>query len=334
MKLLHLSFHKGCINDFNYICEKLNYDYEILSYDKELNSNKELPPLQEENAQHYNITHNRAEKYWNIYKDYFNKFDCIITSDTAPLSRIFLQNGWSKKLIIWVCNRFDYAHGSNSGFPDKEYYELINNCKFKSNVEIIGYTLFENIYAKMKNIDIGDKVIQPSGGIYGVYNNNTNKKELNDVLFVPPYHNDTIMMNLKSQIEMLGFKAYTGKYDGPCDLTNYKAVVHIPYAWSNLAFFEMFQLGIVYFIPSISFLQILKNNRNFFWSPPYVEKLLNISEWYNEEHKDLLIYFDSWEDLKNKINTLNYEEHKLKLKNFGETHIQTTLEKWKYLIHK
>ena len=46
------------------------------------------------------------------------------------------------------------------------------------------------------------------------------------------------MMNLKNQIEMLGFKAYTGKYDGPCDLTNYKAVVHIPYAWSNLAFFE------------------------------------------------------------------------------------------------
>ena len=70
MKLLHLSFHKGCINDFNYICEKLNYDCEILSYDKELNSNKELPPLQENDAQHYNITHARAEKYWNTYKEY------------------------------------------------------------------------------------------------------------------------------------------------------------------------------------------------------------------------------------------------------------------------
>ena len=31
----------------------------------------------------------------------------------------FLQNNWEKKLIIWVCNRFDYAHGSKSGFPEE-----------------------------------------------------------------------------------------------------------------------------------------------------------------------------------------------------------------------
>ena len=39
----------------------------------------------------------------------FGKFDVIVTSDTAPLSRIFLQNNWKKPLIIWICNRFDYV---------------------------------------------------------------------------------------------------------------------------------------------------------------------------------------------------------------------------------
>ena len=57
----------------------------------------------------YNIGHQRAETVWNRHKDYFDKFDVIVTSDTAPLSRIFLQNGWRKPLIIWVCNRFDYC---------------------------------------------------------------------------------------------------------------------------------------------------------------------------------------------------------------------------------
>ena len=64
------------------------------------------------------------------------------------------------------------------------------------------------------------------------------------------------------------------------------------------------------------------------------EGILMVDRYARKLKLHLLIYFDSWEDLKNKINTLNYEEHKLKLKNFGETHIQTTLEKWKYLINK
>ena len=158
-------------------------------------------------------------------------------------------------------------------------------------------------------------------------------REFNDTLFVPPYHNDTIMMNLKRKLETLGFNAYTGRYNGPMDLTNYKAVVHIPYAWSNLAFFEMFQLGIVYFIPTINFLFQLRKMGNFWFQPPYNRENLHLSEWYNDTHTDLLIYFDSWEDLRKKVNTLNYDKHKLKLKEFGEKHIKTTLNKWESVLN-
>lgn len=326
MKILHLSHHKGCINDFNYVCKQLNIQCEVLSSLKECNTNQNLMSLALPNGQHYNITDKRAEYYWNKYKDYFNTFDCIITSDTAPLSRIFLQNNWKKKLIIWICNRFDYWH---SGHADYDYYKTIKQATTLSNVNLIGYTAFENFYCKhIKNIDIGNTVITPTGGISEIYNNFIKKTELNDTLFAPPYHNDTIMMNLKNKLEELGFKAYSGKYNGPYDLTNYKAVVHIPYAWSNLAFFEMFQLGIIYFIPSISFLSKIVQGKNFFWSPPFVSKLLTLSEWYDDKHKDLLIYFDSWEDLKHKINNINYEEHQLKLKEWGKVHIEKTLKQW------
>ena len=334
MKILHLSYHKGCINDFNYVCNKLNIQCEVLSSIQGCTTDKNQKSLNLPDAQHYNMTRERAIYYWDKYKDYFNKFDCIVTSDTAPLSRIFLQNNWDKKLIIWICNRFDYAHGRGSGFPDQEYYNLIRKATKLKNVHIIGYTAFENIYCKhIRNIDIGNNVITPTGGIAEIYSNFTEKKEFNDTLFVPPYHNDTIMMNLKRKLETLGFNAYTGRYNGPMDLTNYKAVVHIPYAWSNLAFFEMFQLGIVYFIPTINFLFQLRKMGNFWFQPPYNRENLHLSEWYNDTHTDLLIYFDSWEDLKKKVHTLNYDKHKLKLKEFGEKHIKTTLNKWESVLN-
>lgn len=323
MKILHISFHKGCINDINYVLNKLNLDFENMFF-----FNKLSPEAIHGPSHYYKLTKEKSNMYWNKYKDFFYKFDCIITSDTAPLSRIFLQNNWNKKLIIWICNRFDYNIEG-----DQHYYNLLKEAYNKQNVDIIGYTAFENIYCKnCRGVDIGNKVITPCGNISNIYNNFIEKPELNNLIFVPPYHNDTIMMNLSNELNKIGLKNYTGKYDGPLDLKNYKAVVHIPYAWSNLAFFEAFHLGIVYFIPSISFFNELRAGKNFFWSPPFVPNLIQVSEWYNPEYNDLLIKFDSWDDLKHKIDTLNYNEHKLMLKEFGKKYEEKILNLWKEII--
>ena len=334
MKVLHLSFHKGCINDFNYVCKQLNIECHILSSFAELNTNKDIDAINEPNAQHYNMTSERASKYWNKYKNYFDEFDCILTSDTAPLSRIFLQNGWNKKLLIWICNRFDFSHRPVIGgiFPDKAYFELLQHATNNPNVHIMGYTAFENYYAKLRGIETKNIVIKPTGGISEIYTNNSQTKAyLNNTIFIPPYHNDTKMVNLQIKLTQLGFESYCGKYNGPYDLCNYKAVVHIPYAWSNLAFFEMFQLGIVYFIPSLSFLKELMN-RDFFWSHPLIVDKLDISEWYDPEHKDVLIYFNSWDDLKEKIHGLDFDDHKNKLTTFGAAHSSDMLSRWMRLF--
>ena len=91
MKLLHLSFHTGCQNDIEYICEQLNIDLTFREFDDGISKGNDK----------YNIYHEKAEYAWNKYKDFYNKFDCIITSDTAPISRVFLQNNWKKKDADW-----------------------------------------------------------------------------------------------------------------------------------------------------------------------------------------------------------------------------------------
>ena len=328
MKVLHVTFHKGCMNDINYICKQLGIECETLSQTDDFNTNKNIQSLWESNNQHYNITHDRAKKYWDRYKDYFEQFDCIITSDTAPLSRIFLQNNWDKKLIIWICNRFDYTHREIPvDFPDKEYYDLFRKATQMPNVSVIGYTKYENIYCERFGIVIRD-VIQPSGGISEVYKNITKKPELNNKLFVVPYHNETKMMNLVEHLQHMQIEAVSGKYDGPVDLLNYKGVIHIPYAVSNLALFEIFQIGLVYFIPSFKFLLELFNTHSYpFFNIPLDDA--EIIEWYNPEFKDAFVYFDSWDDFKQKYQSLDYDQHKQKVLEIGKRHMNNVLSQWK-----
>ena len=117
IKVLHLSFHLGCHNELLAISKELGFEITFLEFTDGTPSK-------------YNVGHDRAEKYWNKHKDYFQQFDLIITSDTAPISRVFLQNSWEKKLIIWINNRFDYfdAASLDCDFPDSEYYDLIKEA--------------------------------------------------------------------------------------------------------------------------------------------------------------------------------------------------------------
>jgi hypothetical protein len=264
-------------------------------------------------------------------------FDIVITSDTAPISRVFLQNDFKGKLIIWINNRFDYADRATNdcNFPDEDYYNLIRKAVNNENVKILGYTEFENYYCKnIKNIDIGNDVIKPIGHISNVYSNaNLMKIEnKNETFFVGPYHNDNIMINLMEKLKELNIPVYNGRFNGPCDLVEFRAVVHIPYAWSNYSLFEGIQLGIVYFIPSKDFLLRLKRDKNFFWSPPYSDDNLELSEWYNDENKECFVYFRNWSDLKIKLYTTNYEKKREYLKEFGDKHKNKMLELWEKYI--
>ena len=128
-------------------------------------------------------------------------------------------------------------------------------------------------------------------------------------------------------------KIFNGRYNGPKDLAEFAGVIHIPYAWSNLALFEGIQLQIPFFIPSLKFLKYLihtdtDKTDSFFWSPPLIEDVLNLSEWYCKDFEKIFIYFDSWNDLKDKINTLDYEKHKVLLKDIGDKHEKEMLKKW------
>jgi hypothetical protein len=333
-KVLHLTFHRGCEKEFSAVAQELSLDLETW-FIPDLPS-MFLDGVTTGNAL-YNMGHCRAENIWDLHQDYFDTFDLIVVSDTAPLSRIFLQNGWKKPLVIWVCNRFDYVDMASldCDFPDSEYYQLFKQACSQSNVKVIGYTEFEHYYARTKGIETGGLTIAPCAAYQFSPQTHTSipssiHKE--ETFYLPPYLNESEFMNLSSFCGDLGIKCYRGRYGSPMDLVDFKGIIHLPYSWSNLAFFENIGLGIVYFVPSPTFFRKLADQGGYFHpsiSSLINENLFHLSEWYCDEHSDIIVYFDSWKDLKEKTISTDFSEMREKIKNYALVHKAKMFSRWK-----
>lgn len=332
LKILHLTFHKGCLNEFENIASKLGLDLESWFI-------PDLPAyfldgVSAGNAL-YNIGHERANNIWELHHNYFETFDVILVSDTAPLSRIFTQNPWNKPLVIWICNRFDYFDQASldCDFPDREYYQLFEEACHCKNIKVIGYTAFEHYYAKTKNIDTGSVTITPCGHLPGKQGDTIIPSEVvkEEAFFLPPYHNETKFMDLSQFLARLDIKNYCGRYNGPMDIKDFKGIIHLPYSWSNLALFENIHLSIPYFIPTEEFLEKLAAQKNYFH--PNLNALINdklyyLSEWYCSEHREIITYFDSWEDLRKKLEETDFVGLKKRISIFSKELEERTLSKW------
>ncbi len=327
LKLLHLSFHAGCTNDFDDVAKELG-GIEVTNW---------IPADQVKfqgvhlgNAI-YNISRDRGKAIWDLHKDYFNEFDVIMSSDTARISRIFLENGWKKPQIIWICNRFDYYDPGSSrfGLPDQEFLNTMKLAINKSNVKIISYTPYEYLYGRKRGVPFSDFTIKPIGRLpWNVQKEFKSqipaevKRE--DTLFLYPRLFPKQAMYVMNQLERVGIKAYTGNYQGAEDIADFKGVLYFPYQWSNFALFEDISQGIVHFVPSEKFarensgrLRVTTTN------------LFHLCEWYASENRDLFVYFDSWQDLKKKFDSLDIVTKRRQVRQLAAKHRAMMLDRWK-----
>lgn len=330
MKLLHVTFHQGTSLEIEYMCNQLGHDVTTMKFDDGETTDDQI----------YYIHYYRAQHFWNKYKDFIDTFDGVITSDTCPISRAFLQHDYSKLLIIWVCNRFDYYMPPED--IDPHYYNLLRSIRDRKNVFIVGNALLEIYHMNAKNIDINNHIIRPIGKNYIPYDLKKKMDDttlLSDTFFVPGYYNETVYMNLSDKLNELGIKNEQRRFKDHKELSEFKAIITMPYAWSTIAFFERIQLGMVQFIPSLKFLRELMISGSYLFQPPFDKDnfdLLEISEWYCDENKDLVVFFDSWEDLLEKTKTTDYVEKSKVILKKAEYIKKQSLQSWKdiFLLYK
>ena len=333
LKILHISFHRGCINDFKEVCNHFGWQLTSWYILSSALPRDHLDGFSRGNEV-YNIGHDRADIIWKRFKTFFNRFDVVVTSDTAPLARVFLQNDWKKPLIIWVCNRFDYCNkGSlDCDFPDQEYYDLIKKAYHQKNVQIISSTEYDWLYARAKGVDIGTNVIRTIGtkeknvgaNIVSYIPRDIRK---NETIFIYPRLYKRLLYSVQDNLQNLGIKAYSGAYNGPDDIKDFKGVIYFPYQVFNVALCENIQRGIVHFVPSKKFIyDRLEKQEPVLWC-----KCGNfeLCDWYKKEFKDCMVYFDSWQDLRYKIEHTNYQLLRKRIKAIAQRNEKVMLSRWK-----
>jgi len=328
MKILHLTFHRGCQYDIEYICDKLNLDLETLYF------HDYATGIYRPNR--YKVTEQRAEAWWHDKKDYYQSFDCIITSDTAPLSRIFLRHidELKPRLIVWICNRFDYAIED-----DEQYAVLLNGLAQQKRIALIPNTEIERIYCKQKGVTLTEPTIKPLGRRLpsrrmlppdaDVY---MDEGDYETGFYVPMYHNETKFMNLHRHCSSLGLRTFHGTHRGADSLTRFKAIIHIPYAWSTWSFFESLALNVPYLIPTERFLKEMRSRPSFWFQTDFNEDILKLSEWYCDEHRSFVTYFDNWNDLAAKAQNTDWTQVRKMVRAFAEEHHDRTIASWKIAI--
>jgi len=202
---------------------------------------------------------------------------------------------------------------------------------------------------------------------------------VSEMMFLPPRGNDrymegiclylgilcSSMMNLSSLAEWPIRFAHTEKvgfpnlYRNARELVRYKAVLHVPYAWSTLALWEFLQAGLVVIVPSARFfLQMMSNCEvwgpwlcnalqllhpgitptDILWFQDFdhvisVEDLL-AAEWWAPQNAEMLVFFDSWEDLREiaNVSSEDWEQHRAKVRAIMRLRTTSTLRQWRRLL--
>jgi hypothetical protein len=145
MRIFHVSYHVGCINDANYIFTTLGHEVTV--------RHLAFP--------HYCVTDTIAREFWSKHKAEIQTYDIVLTTDTVALAYIFMLHidELRPHLIVWNCNRFDYGM-----WNDSRFYERIRATNaYNHKVTYIPWTDFEQSWCGKHGVHISENTISSVG---------------------------------------------------------------------------------------------------------------------------------------------------------------------------
>lgn len=337
MKVLHLSFHVGCLNDIDYIWTQLGH---------EVTGRRCWLP--------YHITPDIAQSYWEEHEEEFQSYDLILTSDTAALSFIFLRQAHQLKPFLWIyiCNRWNYAMESEPLFLQYLQHP-------PPRVMLIPFSEFERQWCAQFHIPVSigvpplvgrsipkqaftiepTRLVREFGQLVRTHERFT---PLSQNIFIQSYFNHTQFMNLPEFLYQKGFSVHLGSYSHPSELKSYQALVVLPDAFQKYFMSESIQQKLLVFLPSTNFLfELTKQPRYFFnisgSGGTLQREWVNYCEWYS--CPECRVYFDSWDDLVEKLCQVTYYQkltapwldyYAEELETRGLTYWKTLVARWKH----
>ena len=378
-RVLALSFHDGVTASIRWAAARHGWQLEAPRVEDVMGGCDETgpPPRQAGGGgflqvhRRYVFSRERSECLWrnSSLRAYLDRFDLVIVADTTAIARPMLQAGWpgrgsSARLLLWVCNRFDYGV-----VADAEYYALFR--ALPERVSVVAYTPFELEYARaLRGVDLdAAATIRPIGlfappatatapaaSIEGAAGGPPAAAERARTFFLVPKVNEA-RLGLKEALQQLGVLAWTpgtwphtaGRWAGEaCDAScasrvvgSFRATIHVPYAPSTFALFEQAQAGKLTFVPSVGLMLKWYASDDLFFqatpndfvatgmdSRPLSAQMLEMTEYYDPANAALFVYFDSLKDLRRQVAETDYAERERGVREWAARHTNTTARRW------
>ena len=161
-------------------------------------------------------------------------------------------------------------------------------------------------------------------------------KEYHDIVAIILNHiQDKNILRVELKKLNIPFKCLPKRYGGPLILSTYKAIIFLPYQVSIMKMMENFRYGVPMVIPSEKLLgKLIKSNYTF--SSTEVFKIPNGSrkyvEFYNDEFRDLFIYFDNFSEIPDIIKKTDFKALREKEKEFMRNYEKKAIKMWEEVL--
>jgi len=293
-----------------------------------------------------NLNDNKINQFCEEYSSFLKEFDGFICTYPPAFSLIFER--FKKPVILQIPIRYEVPFHNK---PDQwiNFNERLRNGIDSKLIIPVANSQYDKDYFEFfveRDCDLIPNICS--------YTNTHWKPETNKFLYTG---------RLPISSNLIVGKNELGRYTWDL-VSKFKGIIIIPYNCSTMSIFEHYTANIPLFCPSVDFMIELykehknsvlseltwnqtfklkqgssipcnlENDPNMFENIEIMKRWIQKSDFYNKEWMPHIVYFDSFQDLSQKLSTTNVEAVSEEMKNFNIVRKDRINNLWKKKLEK
>jgi len=322
-EVLYIARYQDAVNNMKYIMNKLGYEvYNLIPW----YSPKKRPQC-----------FNNGECS-TMFTALCRKYKYIIVNEIASDGYGYLNSACSSKIIFELNNRYDVHVPEDDAkeFSIKFGTSLINE---KKDISVVLQNSYESYYACKKGVHFPSYQIVGSTGYFDglTYEIIQNVEKEDIIAIVEKTTQDSLVAKVELTKRDVPFEMIPWKNCNPRALAKYKVQLILPSQISSQKIMENFRHGIVMMIPSEAFFrEMVRESDQYSFDAPEIiqldEGLEKYTDWYNDDMEDLFVFFNSWDDVRGLLHSVNFDKIRTRAKEFAEKQEIKIIEQWKDIM--
>lgn len=319
MKFFNIDLHISVIEDVKNIFSEMGHEVHsqcISGHNWVFNREPAKPDIINQNTWK-SIDQSLCDKFYLRYKNELSDYDGFICC--YPPAFALLYEKFEKPIFIIAATRYEYPCSDS-----KERYAWLNS-------------------KLISMIDSGQIVPIANNKYDKMYCEYFLKREFIHIPSICSYTNSLYSGSLepivsgRSNIQGFNHILSLGRYTWS-DLYSHRCIIHIPYNVSLMSLFEQYTANVPLFFPTINFGKKLPGYLSEIIFYPNViirdsssfikEEHLNYCDFYDDEWMPFLQYYDSLDDLYEKINNTDYKNISESMRLFNKVRRKKIKELW------